>query len=159
MKSRTSFVLLLGGCPLFWSSKLQTEIALSTTEAEYITLSQAMRALLPLCSLLLEVGTKLDLKFSTKSVVKTRVWEDNTGALALATNPTTISARTKHMAIKYHFFRQHIGDDIRVLKVDTTEQLADIFTKGLSADTFQALADKLMGWDSGDLRRVPHHER
>jgi len=144
---------------LFWSSKLQTKIALSTTEAEYIALLQAMRALLPLRSLLLEVGTKLNLNFSTKSVVKTRVWEDNNGALALATNPTKISVQTKHLAIKYHFFRQYITGDISVLKVDTKEQLADLFTKGLPADAFCDLTNKLMGWDHGDLRRVPSTEK
>jgi len=158
VKSRTGYVLLLGGCPLFWSSKLQTEIALSTTEAEYIALSQAMRALLPLRSLLREVGTKMQLSYSSKSVIRTRVWEDNNGALALATNPTKISVRTKHMAIKYHFFRQFIGDKICVLKVDTKEQLADLFTKRLPLDSFRALTNKLMGWDSSDFLRVPRDE-
>ncbi len=156
IKSRTSFVLLLGGCPLFWSSKLQMEIALSTTKAEYIVLLQAMRALLPLHSLLCEVSSKMDLSVSNVSVVKTRVWEDNNGALLLANNPTKISVRTKHMAIKYHFFRQFIGDNIRVLKVDTKEQLADLFTKGLPLDAFRELTSKLMGWDSSNLTRVPH---
>jgi len=45
VKSRTGYVLLLGGCPLTWASGLQTEIALSTVEAEYIALSTAMRDL------------------------------------------------------------------------------------------------------------------
>jgi len=79
VKSRMGFVLVLGGCPLFWLSKLQTEIALSTTEAEYIVLLQAMRALLPMRSLLKEVGTKMNLSYSTKSMVSTYVWEDNNG--------------------------------------------------------------------------------
>ena len=158
VKSHTGYVLLLGGCPLFWLSKLQTEIMLSTTEAEYITLSQAMQALLPLRSLLREVGTKMQLSYSSKSVIRTRVWEDNNGALALATNPTKISVRTKHMAIKYHFFRQFIGDEICVLKVGTKEQLADLFTKGLLLDSFRALTNKLMGWDSSDFLRVPRDE-
>ena len=43
VKSRTRYVMTLGGSPILWNSKLQTEIALSTTEAEYIALSQAMR--------------------------------------------------------------------------------------------------------------------
>ncbi len=107
VKSRTGYVLLLSGCPLYWSSKLQMEIALSMTEAEYIALSQAMRALLPLRSLLHEVGTKMQLGYSSKSVIKTQVWEDNNGAIALATNPTKISVHTKHMAIKYHFLPVH----------------------------------------------------
>ena len=48
VKSRTGYVLTLGKTPLLWVSKLQTEVALSTTEAEYIALSQAMRELIPM---------------------------------------------------------------------------------------------------------------
>jgi len=141
---------------LFWSSKLQMEIALSMTKAEYIALLQVMRALLPLCSLLREVSSKMDLSFSNISVMQTQVWEDNNGALSLANNPTKISIRMKHMAIKYHFFWQFIGDDIQVLMVDTKEQLADLFTKGLPLEAFCKLTSKLMGWDSSNLTRVPH---
>ena len=61
MKSRTGYVLMLGGCPLTFKSKLQTEIVLSTLEAEYIALSQSMRELLPLRNLLQEVGKNLKL--------------------------------------------------------------------------------------------------
>ena len=59
VKSRTGYVLLLGGCPLTWASRLQTEIALSIVEAEYIALSTAMRDLLPGRALLKEIGAKL----------------------------------------------------------------------------------------------------
>ena len=48
MKSQTGYVLTLGGCPIQWSSKIQSEISISTTEAEYIALSQGMRELIPL---------------------------------------------------------------------------------------------------------------
>jgi len=41
-KSRSGYVILYAGCPLIWASKLQTEIALSSTEAEYIALSQSL---------------------------------------------------------------------------------------------------------------------
>ena len=85
------------------------------------------------------------------------MWEDNNGALQLATNPNKVSIRTKHLVVKYHFFRHHIATngEIRVLKVDTTEQIADIFTKGLPVDTFTYLAGKLMGWHHNDLQRLP----
>ncbi len=75
VKSCTGYVLLLGGCPLYWSSKLQTKIALLTKEAEYIALSQAMRALLPMRSLLREVGVKMDLTFSVQSSIRTCIWK------------------------------------------------------------------------------------
>ena len=55
--SRTSYVIMFAGCPISWCSKLQTEIALSTTEAEYIALSQAMREVIPFMTLLEEVNT------------------------------------------------------------------------------------------------------
>jgi hypothetical protein len=41
--SHTGYVIMYANCPIFWASKLQTEIALSTAEAEYIALSQALR--------------------------------------------------------------------------------------------------------------------
>jgi hypothetical protein len=53
--SRTGFIIMYAGCPLIWVSKLQTEVALLTTEAEYIALSQAIIALIPLLGLLQEL--------------------------------------------------------------------------------------------------------
>jgi len=55
VKSRTGYVILFANCPLLWASKLQTEAALSTTEAECIALSQAMRDLIPLRALLQDI--------------------------------------------------------------------------------------------------------
>ena len=53
--SCTGFIILFAGCPVYWHSKLQTEIALLTAESEYITLSSAMREVIPLMSLLKEL--------------------------------------------------------------------------------------------------------
>jgi hypothetical protein len=52
---QTGFVLVYSGCPLLWLSKLQTEVALSTTEAEYIALSQSLCDVIPLLGLLAEL--------------------------------------------------------------------------------------------------------
>ncbi|MGH3055162.1 MAG: reverse transcriptase domain-containing protein, partial [Gaiellaceae bacterium] len=86
VRSRTGYTLMFGGCPLLWVGKLQTEIALSTTEAEYIALSQSMRDLLPMRRVIEEVlksfGVSLD-KVATHSTV----FEDNNGALSLAHTP------------------------------------------------------------------------
>ena len=43
VRSRSGYVITYAGCPILWSSKLQMDIALSTTEAEYIVLSQSLR--------------------------------------------------------------------------------------------------------------------
>ena len=56
LMSRTGYVIMFAGCPFLWSSKLQTEITLSTTEAQYVALSQAMREILPLMDLMKELA-------------------------------------------------------------------------------------------------------
>jgi len=53
-RSRMGYLITYAGCPMHWASKMQTEIALSSTEAEYIALSQAMREVIPIMLLLNE---------------------------------------------------------------------------------------------------------
>jgi hypothetical protein len=147
VKSRTGYVMTLGGCPIQWNSKLQTEIALSTTEAEYIALSQAMRELIPLRRLLLEIVTAMKLPGITHSLVKSTVFEDNNGAIATAT-AVKMTPRTKHIAVKYHFFKSHldVGTGISLAKINTNLQKADIFTKGLAPQKFAEIRKLLCGW-------------
>ncbi len=147
VKSRTGYVMMLNDCPVHWVSKLQTEISLSTTEAEYIALSQAMRELLPMREFLSQVQQKMKLESSEPIKIWSTVFEDNNGALSLAKSPK-ITPRTKHIAVKYHFFRSHIGNEHGILleKIDTLEQIADIFTKGLPMVQFQALRKLLCKW-------------
>jgi hypothetical protein len=146
VKSRTGYVLMLANCPLSWVSKMQTEIAVSTMEAEYIALSQAMRDLIPLRELVKEVARSLgkDRNFITRTYSK--VFEDNNGALTLANVPR-MTPRSKHIAVKYHFFRSHVQrGEIKVVKVDTKQQIADIMTKGLAGEAFERIRKVLAGW-------------
>ncbi len=143
--SRTGYVINFAGCPLIWCSKLQTEIALSTTEAEYIALSQALREVIPIMELLKEVNEIFPIDLP-KPKVHCKVWEDNNGCIALAKGEK-FSPRTKHIGIKYHHFRSHIRQGtIVVLPIDTKEQTADIFTKPLDESLFIYLRMKLNGW-------------
>ena len=66
VKSRTGYVIKYAGCPIAWASKLQTEIALSTTEAEYIALSQSTRELIPMRAIILELSSILNTLRNTK---------------------------------------------------------------------------------------------
>jgi hypothetical protein len=147
VKSRTGYVMTLGGCPIQWTSKLQTEIALSTTEAEYIALSQSMRELLPLRRLLLEMATAMKLPGIENSIVKSTVFEDNNDAIATAKS-VKMTPRTKHIGVKYHFFKSHIteGSGIVLAKIDSNRQKADIFTKGLAPQKFAEIRHLLCGW-------------
>jgi hypothetical protein len=87
VKSRTGYVITLGSCPVTWCSKLQSEIALSTLQAEYIALCQAVRELVPLRRLWEEVCNKLQLDYAKPGMVHSTIFEDNNGAIALATTP------------------------------------------------------------------------
>jgi hypothetical protein len=61
--------------------------------------------------------------------------------------PKRMTPRSKHYAIKYHLFREQIGPrNIILVKIDSQNQLGDIFTKGLSSGPFCYLLSKLMGW-------------
>jgi hypothetical protein len=148
VKSRTGYVITLGGCLSQWNSKLQTEIAFSTAEAEYIALSQqAMQELIPLRWLLLEIVTAMTLPRVTYSLIKSTVFEDNNGAIATVT-AMKMTPPTKHIVVKYHFFKSHIdaGTGISLSKIDTNLQKADIFTKGLAPQKFVAIRKLLCGW-------------
>ena len=146
-KSRTGYVINYAGCPLIWSSKLQTEIALSTVEAEYIALSQSLREVISLMQMAKEMKSrKIPLLGNSRTTMKCNAFEDNTGALELAKVPK-MRPRTKHINIKYHHFRDHIQrGTIQVEHVSTEQQIADIFTKPLPAALFLKHRQVIMGW-------------
>jgi hypothetical protein len=106
-----------------------------------------MRELLPMRALLQEIGTKLDLPYIRESLVRSTVFEDNQGCLSLVNVPK-MSPRNKYLALKYHFFRSHIGKEkgIEAKYISTLEQRADILTKGLPPSQFIVIRKLLMGW-------------
>ena len=143
--SRTGFVIRLFGAPVLWASRLQTEIALSTAEAEYIALSTAMRAVIPLMNMLDELKGVFGIE-ALIPVVKCRVFEDNESAISMSTCKK-FTPRTKHIALKYHHFRKFVSTGkIHILSIDTKEQMADILTKPIESKQFRYLRKKLCGW-------------
>ena len=117
--------------PLLWVSKIQTGISLSTLHSEYVALSHSVRALLLLKSFIKEVIYNLgidseNLKFVSSSII----YEDNNGAIVVATSPR-MTPLSKHISVKYHWFRHHVGKEFVIQKIESENQKADIFTKGL----------------------------
>jgi hypothetical protein len=108
-RSRTGYVIMLGQSPVLWASKMQTEVALSTMESEYIALLTAMRALIPLRQLHEQMTEAIGLPTNATSTIST-VFEDNRAAEILATtNPPRLTPRSKHIAVKYHWFREQLS--------------------------------------------------
>ena len=147
VRSRSGYVITLGGTPVQWASKLQTEIALSTMEAEYISLSYAMRTLLPTRLIIHEMADSLNIQREELSRVA-KVHEDNQAALKLAKGDLhKMTPRTKHIAIKYHWFRSHLKPgEIEIGWIDTKQQKADGFTKGLKPAAFDLWRMLVCGW-------------
>jgi len=145
-KSRTGFVIIYDSCPILWASKLQTCISLSTTEAEYVALSQCLRDTIPIMQLLQELKDQGFHQTNVTPVVHCKAFEDNTGALELSLVPK-MRPRTKHINNVYHHFRQFVRDKlISVTKIGTEDQVADIFTKPLSLDLFVKHRKVLLGY-------------
>jgi hypothetical protein len=133
-KSTSGGCHLLGRSLVFWSSKKQNSVALSTAEAEYIAAGDCCAQILYMKQILLDYGVVLE---------KIPLLCDNESAVKLANNPVQHS-RTKHIYIRHHFLRDHVAkNDISLEGVRTEDQLADIFTKPLDEATFCQLRNEL----------------
>lgn len=122
-KSTTGYVFKLGDGAISWRSRKQKTVSLSSTEAEYMVMSDSSREACWLFHLLQEINVTGD------SSIKLCV--DNEGAEALARNPSHHS-RTKHIHTRYHFVRGCVSNGIISLQhVPSVDMLADILTKAL----------------------------
>jgi Reverse transcriptase (RNA-dependent DNA polymerase) len=138
VKRRLGFVIKVANCPVFWGSKLQGQIALSTMEAEYNALSPTMRELLPFKDLVSVVGTIAGYTDTKIATMRSTVWEDNVGELTLANmEPGRHTPTSKHYGVKIHWFwSHHHPKKVVVKQISTKEQQAEIMTKGLTKDLF-----------------------
>jgi hypothetical protein len=122
-----------------WASKKQNSVALSTAEAEYIVAGHCCAQLLWMRQTLRDYGYK---------ITKVPLLCDTESAIHMVNNPVE-HRRTKHIAIRYHFLRDHQQrGDIEIAYISTKEQLADIFTKPLDEKTFTKLRNELNILDS-----------
>ena len=117
---------------------------MSTAEAEYIALSQALREVIPAMNLMEGLNDVFPMQLSKPGFCL--VHEDNQSCIAMA-NSKKINPRTKNNSLKYHHFKNFVErKQIRIVYINTKEQLADIFTKPLLDHDFLRLRDSLCGW-------------
>ena len=129
-RSRTGYVVYVAGGAVVWQSKSQEPVALSSCEAEYYAMAEAIKEILWFINILTEMG----ITFETPIL-----YVDNQGAIALSQNPVN-HQRTKHIDIKWHFIRTIIQTGkIRIKYVGTDQNISDIFTKALAATLFSKL--------------------
>ena len=137
---------MYAGCPILSKSQLQTEIAFSTTEADYTGLSYALREFIPLMELLKEMKEKGFDFLDHKVKVHCIVFEDNSGAKEMVVVHKWIP-RTKHLSTKLHHFRSYVNSGkINVHKIYTSLQPADVLTKPLNYELLKRHRKTIMGW-------------
>ena len=135
-RSTSGYAFMMNGGCISWRSKKQRTVALSSTEAEYMALSEATQEEVWLKVFLCELG-----EMAMDEAVK--MYEDNQGSIALAKNPE-FRKRTKHIDIRYHFVREKVEDGQVVLQyVSTLDMLADLMTKPIPGPQFSKLRSKL----------------
>jgi hypothetical protein len=136
-KSQSGWIIFYAGCPFSWASKLQSQIALSTTEAKYIAMSQALCDVILVMNLQQEMREQSFKVICIKPYVYCKVFEDNAGALELARLPN-LHPRTKHINGCYHHFHEHVHKElIKIFPIDIKDQTADTLTKALAQNDFQ----------------------
>ncbi|GJZ60853.1 hypothetical protein Tco_0616669 [Tanacetum coccineum] len=120
----------MGCCLTSWFSKKQHALAISTTEAEFISTGKDCQQALWMKQALVDYDIQLD---------DIPVLCDNKGAIDLSKNPI-LQSRTKHIEIQHHFLRDNVQKgNISIKKVSSKDNIADILTKPLKRDYFNLL--------------------
>lgn len=131
-KSTSGYMFQIGGTAVTWQSRKQSCVALSTAEAEYVSLAGAAQEAVWLRQLIKDL---------TKKCEPVKIFEDNQSAIAIARNPQ-FHGRMKHINIKYHFVRECVNNNEIVLKYcRTDEMVADMLTKALGKIKFEKLRE------------------
>lgn len=146
VKSQSRYVITLNTAPVAAKSSLQNIVACSTMEAEILALHASCIELFPIMDMVpfLEFVVGLAVDPTNMSVLN---HEDSARGLVLADmTPPQFTPRSKTYHVKTIWFREEVKkQDIQILKINTVEQLGDMFTKGLPAKTFRYLPKKVTG--------------
>ena len=141
-RSQLGYCVLLAGGAISWKSSKTTTVALSSTEAEYMAISELGRELQSLINLYLALGLT--------SPVPIQVFEDNRGVIAMCVSDT-YTARSKHIDLRYHYIRGLVRDGVLVVNfIRGHKQPADMLTKGLGSVLFTSFRGQI------GVRGVPH---
>ena len=125
----------MAGGAVFWSSKRQATVALSTVEVEYVAMSRCAQQMVWMQSWLDEV----EIEHKLPGIIR----GDNHGAIALTKN-TKDHGKVKHIDIRHHYIRELLRSGaITMEQVSSTDNLADLFTKPLPRDQHHCLLGAL----------------
>ena len=128
-RSITGYLFMLAGGPISWRTRKQNTVALSSTEAEYLSATDSSKQAVYHRNFLQEIGIE--------QTGPTVIHADNQGAIALSENPCK-HERTKHFDIRHHFIREKVqAGEVLLRYCPTNEMVADLLTKALPRIKFE----------------------
>jgi hypothetical protein len=128
----TGYVFTILGRPICWRSMIQSMVAMSTTEAEYMAVAEAAKEALWLTGLVRKLGIQQ---------VGVPLYYDSQSAIYLAKNQV-YHTRTKHIDVRFHKIRELVATgELLLKKIHTFENAADMLTKPVTADKFKHFLD------------------
>ena len=141
-RSVSGYISYVGGGPVSWKSKLQSTVALSSCESEYIALCAAAQEAVHLKALFSELVPVVKGGRSGTPIV---VYEDNRATIDISRNPC-LHEKQKHVDVKYHYVRECVLEArIRVQYLRTDLMLADVLTKAVQIGVWMRLISPVMG--------------
>jgi hypothetical protein len=145
-KSTSGFLVYFKGCLIAWSSSKQPVTSLSSTEAEYIGLGHSAKEVSSLIETLSTLGKNVSSKMLSVFETDATIKGDNQSSLFLAYHPKT-SAKTKHIALRFHFIRELTKMKVFELEFcPTAKMLADVMTKALPYARHSMLSSQIMNY-------------
>ena len=128
-KSTFGYVIKVFGNVINWKSRKQRMVTKASTYAEYVALFEAVSEV----KFVLQVMKNFNVKLS----VPVKIFEDNTGAINIA-NYGNFTKNSKHIEIHYDYVHESVKEkNIEIIKIDSNDNVADIFTKALCKDKFE----------------------
>jgi hypothetical protein len=147
-RSISGIVFMLSGAAIFYKTRYQPTVALSSTEAEFAAAADAGKAALYLRSILHELGVD--------QLLPTVIYEDNNGA-RLMTNAQQPTRRTRHVELKQFAVLQWVEDEQIIFgDIGTAHNISDSLTKQTGRTKFHQHHDLLMGRLRPTYARHPH---
>jgi hypothetical protein len=135
--SVTGFIVYLQNVPICWRSKALRGVTVSSSEAEFVTMSEAVKEIRFVYFILKDIGIEVELPIVVKG--------DNVGALFMSENSST-GVRSRHVDTRYHFIRENVEDGIvKVEFVNSSENDSNIFTKNVNQEMYGKHAMKFLG--------------
>lgn len=136
-RSTTGYIYLFRGSPIAWSSKLQKTVALSSCEAEYMALKEAIKEQQYITAISTSIAFFRGLEHPET------LYTDSLSAIQLAKNPGH-HHRTKHIDIQYHYVRQKVQEGkTNLIHIHTSEQPADYLTKAMPIPKWAGFIDAI----------------